>query len=89
MGRQRARMLIPSGQEFSKLRRWNACPTLPFLFPRPGPAAFMLSSFACCAVHWLLAHNFSVYMVSGALFFGRHSGNVYRMAFRLVLFGGG
>jgi hypothetical protein len=51
--------------------------------------AFTLSSFACCAVHWLLTHNFSVYMVSVSLLFGRHSGNVYRMAFRLVLFGEG
>jgi hypothetical protein len=32
--------------------------------------AFALSSSAYCAVHWLLTHNFSVYMVSGALLFG-------------------
>ena len=33
-------------------------------------SAFTLSSFACCVVHWLLTHNFSACMVSGALFFG-------------------
>ena len=31
---------------------------------------FTVSSLAYCTVHWLLTHNFSVYMVSGALFFG-------------------
>ena len=37
---------------------------------RKFKSAFTLSSFACCAVHGLLTHSFSVCMVSGALFFG-------------------
>jgi hypothetical protein len=31
---------------------------------------FTVSSLAYCAVHWLLTHNFSIYMLSGALVFG-------------------
>ncbi len=32
--------------------------------------AFTLSSFSYCAVHWLISHNFSVYVFSAALAFG-------------------
>jgi hypothetical protein len=31
---------------------------------------FTLSSSGYCAIHWLVAHNFSTYMLSGALVFG-------------------
>jgi hypothetical protein len=31
---------------------------------------FTVSSIAYCAVHWLLIHTFSIYMLSGALVFG-------------------
>lgn len=31
---------------------------------------FTLSSFAYCAVHWLIVHSFSIYVFSGALIFG-------------------
>jgi hypothetical protein len=31
---------------------------------------FALSSSGYCAIHWLVTHNFSAYMFSGALVFG-------------------
>ena len=31
---------------------------------------FTLSSSGYCAIHWLATHNFSIYVFSGALFFG-------------------
>jgi hypothetical protein len=31
---------------------------------------FTLSSLAYCAGHWLLTHNFSIYMMAGGLVFG-------------------
>lgn len=33
-------------------------------------AAFTLSTFACCAAHWLTSHNASVYVFAAALIFG-------------------
>ena len=33
-------------------------------------SVFSLSSSGYCAVHWLVAHNFSVYVFSNALVFG-------------------
>jgi hypothetical protein len=31
---------------------------------------FTLSSSGYCAIHWLVVHNFSIYVLSGALVFG-------------------
>jgi hypothetical protein len=33
-------------------------------------ATFTLSSAGYCAAHWLIAHNFSIFVLSGALVFG-------------------
>src|ERR1700722_19401284 len=42
---------------------------------------FTLSTSAYCAVHWLVLHHFSIYVLLGAVFFGDSD---CRLAFRLV-----
>jgi hypothetical protein len=37
---------------------------------------FTLSSFGYCAIHWLVVHNFSAYVFSGALVFGAMTATV-------------
>ena len=45
---------------------------------------FTVSSLAYCAVHWLLTHNFSIYMLSGALVFGAVAAMSIAWLFRWV-----
>jgi hypothetical protein len=58
--------------EMSQMLKQRALPGVKTLIARLSRfrIVFTLSSLTYCAVHWLVAHGFSIYVFFGALMFG-------------------
>jgi hypothetical protein len=69
---------------FREPLKWGVLVSAKALIAKLGEVkfAFTLSSLLYCAVHWLVAHDVSIYVFSGALVFGAVSAT----AVALVLF---